>query len=64
MMEAQVMCRNCQQVFPADASLDDEVTCPVCETTAQPLRVMRMTGPPSLEIFKRNFMRANRPTED
>lgn len=55
--EPQVMCENCQTVFPSAASKDDTVICPACQHEGKPGRVMKVTGFPSLETFKRNWQK-------
>ncbi|HKI57933.1 MAG TPA: hypothetical protein VKA00_01790 [Trueperaceae bacterium] len=49
-----VRCAECGHVFASDAGMDDEVTCPACGHHGPPGGVMRPTGFPSLETFKRN----------
>jgi DNA-directed RNA polymerase subunit RPC12/RpoP len=53
-----VMCQRCEHVFASDATLEDTVQCPECGCRATPKRVMRPSGFPSLEAFKRNWQRA------
>ncbi|MEJ2357072.1 MAG: hypothetical protein P8Y13_03185 [Deinococcales bacterium] len=53
-MIPHVRCADCGHVFPADATMDDEVTCPECGHAGTPGGVMRPSGYPSLEVFKRN----------
>ena len=55
-MTSQVMCAKCQHVFASDAA---EVTCPECAYQGKPAGVMKVTGVPSLETFKRNYGKAN-----
>lgn len=63
-MTPHVMCRSCQFVFPSDAKLDEEVTCPECGHSAEPAGVMRPTGFPSLETFRRNWQKAHGGTAE
>jgi len=49
-----VLCGHCGHVFASEAGLEDEVTCPACGHTAPPGGVMRPTGFPTLEVFRRN----------
>jgi rubredoxin len=60
-MTHQVMCANCQHIFASDA---EEVVCPECGFQGKPGGVMRVTGIPSLEVFKRNYASANFPERD
>ena len=53
-MTPHVRCADCGHVFPSDATMDDEVTCPACGRTGTPAGVMRPTGFPSMEVFRRN----------
>ena len=53
-MTPHVRCAYCSHVFPSDATMDDEVTCPSCGNSGPPGGVMRPTGFPSLEVFRRN----------
>lgn len=65
-MTPHVRCAHCGNVFASDAELEDEVTCPACGHTAPPAGVMRPTGFPSLEVFRRNVLtaRSRRPPDD
>lgn len=55
-----VRCAHCEHVFPSDADLETVVTCPACGHSARPAGVMRPTGVPSLETFRRNVTAARR----
>lgn len=57
-MTPHVLCAECGHVFAADARMDDEVTCPECGHRGAPAGVMRPSGFPSLETFKRNVSKA------
>jgi hypothetical protein len=57
-MTPHVRCAECDQVFEADAGMDDEVTCPGCGHRGKPGGVMRPTGFPSLETFRRNISKS------
>lgn len=60
-MTPQVMCAKCQHIFTSDAV---EVLCPKCGYQDKPAGVMKVTGVPDLEVFKRNYGKANFPKED
>jgi hypothetical protein len=53
-----VRCAGCGEVFPADALLGDLVACLACGYEGRPAGVMRLSGPPSLEGFARNWQKA------
>lgn len=57
-MTPHVMCQRCEAIFAADATLVDSVRCPACGYQGAPKRVMRASGPPSLEVFTRNWQKA------
>lgn len=52
------MCASCGEVFPAEVARDDVILCPVCGHEGKPAGVMRVTGFPSLEAFKRNWQKS------
>ena len=51
------MCAKCQNIFAADVEAE-EVTCPACDHTGAPGRVMQVTGFPDMETFTRNWKKA------
>jgi len=53
-MTPHVRCGECGHVFASDATMDDDVLCPACGHCGAPGGVMRPTGFPSLEVFRRN----------
>lgn len=55
----QAMCARCQQVFPAEATPGEELRCPACGHLGPPERLMRVSGPPSLDAFVRNWRKAH-----
>ncbi len=57
-MTPQVMCAKCQHIFASDS---DEILCPECGHQGKPAGVMKVTGVPDLEVFKRNYGKANFP---
>lgn len=57
-MTPHVRCAECGHVFAVDATMDDEVSCPQCGHRGNPGGVMRPTGFPSLEVFRRNVARS------
>lgn len=64
-MTPHVLCAECGHVFVADARMDDQVTCPACGHRGTPGGVMRPTGFPSLETFKRNVAKVRgEPAEE
>ncbi len=60
----QVMCAQCQHVFPSDAGLEDTVTCPVCGYSGTPGGVMKQSSFPSAEEFKRNYQASKKLESD
>ncbi len=63
MFTPQVMCAKCQHVFAAEATLEQTVICPNCSHEGKPERIMKATGFPSLETFKKNFERSRKIIE-
>jgi DNA-directed RNA polymerase subunit RPC12/RpoP len=63
MFTPHVMCTNCQHVFASEATLEQTVICPNCSHKGRPERVMKVTGFPSLETFKKNFGRSKKIIE-
>jgi DNA-directed RNA polymerase subunit RPC12/RpoP len=57
------MCANCQHIFASEATLDNVVVCPNCSHEGKPERIMKATGFPSLETFKKNFERSKKIVE-
>jgi predicted nucleic acid-binding Zn-ribbon protein len=53
-----VMCRHCGHVFSSDTEIEEPVQCPACGRTDTPRGVMRPTGFPTLDVFTRNWQRA------
>ncbi len=63
-MTPHVRCRACGEVFPSEAGMDDDVTCPACGHRGSPAGVMRPTGFPSLEVFRRNVEKSRGDRHD
>lgn len=65
-MTPHVRCAGCEAVFASDARPDETVTCPECGHQGPPAGVMRPSGFPSLEDFRRNIeaSRAHDPSQD
>jgi ssDNA-binding Zn-finger/Zn-ribbon topoisomerase 1 len=55
------MCPKCHHISPGDAQ---EIICPECSYQGKPAGVMKVTGVPSLDVFKRNYGKANFPKRD
>lgn len=53
-----VMCRHCGHVFSSEVEIEEPVQCPACGRTDTPRGVMRPTGFPTLDVFTRNWQRA------
>lgn len=56
----QVMCAQCQHIFPSDAGENDVVTCPVCGYSGKPGGMMKISSFPDAEQFKRNYQASQR----
>jgi DNA-directed RNA polymerase subunit RPC12/RpoP len=54
------MCAKCQHIFASDA---EEIICPECNYQGKVAGVMKVTGVPSLSVFKRNYGKANFPKQ-
>ena len=63
-MTPHVRCAECGQVFASDATMNDDVTCPACGHRGTPGGVMRPTGFPSLDVFRRNVEKLRRERHD
>lgn len=65
-MTPHVRCSRCDAVFASDARADESVTCPECGYEGPPGGVMRPSGFPSLDEFRRNIeaSRAQEPSQD
>lgn len=63
-MTPHVLCAECGNVFENDASMEDEVTCPACGHRGPPGGVMRPSGFPALEVFRRNIEKARGERHD
>lgn len=57
-LHPHAMCAHCQHVFAADVSMADTVRCPACGEEGRPAGIMRPSGFPSLESFKRSWLKA------
>ncbi len=55
LMRPHVRCTRCEAVFASDASLEDEVECPECGNRGHPAGIMKPSGFPSLEEFRRHI---------
>ncbi|MGL4610344.1 MAG: hypothetical protein ACRCYY_11825 [Trueperaceae bacterium] len=63
MLTPHVMCAKCQHVFPSEASLEQNTTCPNCAHEGKPARIMKPTGFPSLDVFTKNWQRSKKIVE-
>lgn len=61
-----VRCSRCEAVFASDARADETVICPECGHEGLPAGVMRPSGFPTLDEFRRDIeaSRTHEPSQD